>query len=182
MKYSELTWNRYNNDRTYVLREKSALSPVEHFVNVTNVWWQRLKWPLKGHFHFVIYSCCRASENFENDRPGVTNAPGRKLRDAISKLSGAIIPWRNPAVIEEDNVYETLRSQRGSRYAYILCEAGYRESSSNIYLSIYWVSNVPLRDSTRPKREAEAEDEGKGESRRWRRMEKAIEIELWLAA
>jgi len=114
--------------------------------------------------------------------------------NAISNLSGWIIPRRNPFVIEEDNVYEALRSQRASRYAYILCGTGYRESSSDMYLSIYWVSNVPLRDSvrsserrrpkTRTKKKRKRESRGGGEGRKRRsrlnygsRLKRRIQID-----
>lgn len=89
-------------------------------------------------------------------------------------------------------MYEASRNQRGSRYAYILCETGYRESSSDMYLSIYWVSNVPLRDSTRPserrrpktrtKRKRESRGGGEGRKRRSRlnygsRLKRRIQID-----
>lgn len=131
IKYSELMVKSVTMG-TYVpfARNKRVIS-CWIFCKCYKIRWQRPKLAFVT-FYFTLILVSARARTMEAIAPTLPVHQGWKLRDAISNLSGAIIPWRNPPVIEEDNVYEALRSQWSSRYAYVLCETRYRARVARI--------------------------------------------------
>lgn len=104
-----------------------------------------------GFCYISFYPFSRANKNYESDCFGVTNAPRVEITRRDIKSERRDNPMKKSARNRRRQCVRGLKESMGFAIrVYIMRDQVPRESSSDMYLSIYWVSNVPLRDSTRP--------------------------------